>query len=406
MENSLIAFPCSHRARWCSTWKLWKKTQELTIYKKCPLIAVVLLCTQGKLVGLSCCLVSCAALNWASGVPAQTGNTSIIFLLYHCNHSWYYEWPFLNFFGIGWKLRGIRNIGHGKISWVLGHFHALAHTLTQTFSSVYLEQKAGNQCMTYTWKWCAGILRCIPLLYYQRDTPCWALTVLPRKNDAVCTLWKLRAESACVTPFQEVQNRAMAGGKLCPHFPVLFCPMANPRRSHRIVRFGRDFRDSSLLPLAVEWLSGGVIVKVSPEENKAEGGATQKSRAWERFHGSHLGVGRLWKKGLQQQQPSGSLEPVQDMALGALIQLSSESSHCMEMVAVTSCLVLARFWGNVWDGEQEGRWWWWWGLTLTFDCEDPFLFGHGFPNLGLIPNPFIWVQPLLPVGCCPAYGFR
>lgn len=74
----------------------------------------------------------------------------------------------------------------------------------------------------------------------------------PEKKDAASTLWKLRAEFACVPPFKEVQNRAVAGGKLCPHFPVLFCPMANPSRSHRIVRFGRDFKESSLLPVAVE----------------------------------------------------------------------------------------------------------------------------------------------------------
>lgn len=49
--------------------------------QKYPLIAVVLLCTQGRLVGLSCCMVICGALNWASGVPAQPGNVSIIFLI-------------------------------------------------------------------------------------------------------------------------------------------------------------------------------------------------------------------------------------------------------------------------------------------------------------------------------------
>lgn len=109
-----------------------------------------------------------------------------------------------------------------------------------------------------------------------RDTPCWGLTVLPRKKDAASTLRKLRAEFACVPPFKEVQNRAVAHGELCPHFPVLFHPMASPSRSHRIVWFGRDFKDSSLLSLAVERLSGGVIVVASPEESKAEGGAAQK----------------------------------------------------------------------------------------------------------------------------------
>lgn len=90
-------------------------------WQKCPLIAVVVLCTQGRLVGLSCCAVICADQNWACGMPAWPGNISIILLLFLCNWGWRcYGWPFLNFFSIRWNLRGIGNTGLVKISWALG----------------------------------------------------------------------------------------------------------------------------------------------------------------------------------------------------------------------------------------------------------------------------------------------
>lgn len=191
--------------------------------QKYSLIAVVLLCSQGRLVGLSCCLVICAALIFA-----------IIFSLFLCNRGWYcYELPLLNFFNIGWNSRGIRNTGLGKISWLLG---PVSCSSTHSYVNLFINSfgTEGRKWMhDLNLKWCDGILSCIPMLYIwaltEGQTPCWGLIVLPRKQEAESGPWKFRAKFAHASPFKEVHGRALADGRLCPCFPVLFCPIANPK---------------------------------------------------------------------------------------------------------------------------------------------------------------------------------
>lgn len=65
------------------------------------------------------------------------------------------------------EVGGIKNTGLGDIAWVLG---LVSCSITRPYGNllVHLEQKAG--WVTCTWKRCAGILPCIPMLYV------WALT--------------------------------------------------------------------------------------------------------------------------------------------------------------------------------------------------------------------------------------